>query len=221
MQVSGSAEFQRGEEVVVFASERNPDGSFDVRGMMMGKFNLEKDENGQEILVGPALSSGTHPAIRDHEEILRPGGTAQGQDDTSSVKRWTLEALRKLIAQQAEIVDLDANYPQGHSQIALNLLATGKAQEALPFFEKFAAMIPQSTLPKYQLCFAYVAVGRNDDARFSGLCVNHAREQCELIAFRRTPPLDVDRGQQREVDVGHVRSGRDEIAALRLQHRTL
>jgi eukaryotic-like serine/threonine-protein kinase len=87
---------------------------------------------------------------------------------TKTLVAWTMYQARyheESLAKGREIVDMDANYPQGYSQIALNLWATGRYEEAVGFFEKFAAMIPQSALPKYQLCFGYVAVNRPDDAR--------------------------------------------------------
>jgi len=87
---------------------------------------------------------------------------------TKTLVAWTMYQARyheQSLAKGREIVDLDANYPQGYSQIAINLWAMGRYAEAVGFFEKFAAMIPQSALPKYQLCFAYVAVNRRDDAR--------------------------------------------------------
>jgi serine/threonine-protein kinase len=87
---------------------------------------------------------------------------------TKTLVAWTMYQAHyheESLAKGREIVDLDANYPQGYSQIAINLWALKRYEEAVGFFEKFAAMIPQSALPKYQLCFAYVAVNRRDDAR--------------------------------------------------------
>ena len=63
------------------------------------------------------------------------------------------------------IVETDANYPQGYSQIGINLLALGRSDEALAYFQKFDQMIPGNALAKYQLCFAYAAVGRREEAR--------------------------------------------------------
>lgn len=99
MQVAGTAQFERGEEVVVFLSEPNSDGSHFVQGMMMGKFMLEKGDDGKEYLVGPGIGSGTHPSLRGHEHVL-PGG--QEQDDTPPGKKWSLADLRELIRNQAQ-----------------------------------------------------------------------------------------------------------------------
>lgn len=68
LNVSGTANFDKGEEVVVMLGEANSeiDGAYPVLGMMMGKFNLEKGEDGKEALRGAALQSehpGEKPAI--------------------------------------------------------------------------------------------------------------------------------------------------------------
>lgn len=81
---------------------------------------------------------------------------------------WTLYQARQFAAaleRGQQIVEMDKNYPQGHSQLGLNLLALGRAEEAVAALQKFDAMIPDSALAKYQLCFAYVAAGRDADAR--------------------------------------------------------
>lgn len=91
MHVSGTAQFNRGEEVVVFLSDRNSDGSFDVRGLMMGKLNVQRGESGAEILTGPALGG----ASDGHAH-----GAREGQADPSGHRTWTLEALRQVIRTQ-------------------------------------------------------------------------------------------------------------------------
>jgi serine/threonine protein kinase/Flp pilus assembly protein TadD len=81
---------------------------------------------------------------------------------------WTLyqahhfdEALEKA----KQIIELDKNYPQGYSQIGLTLWAMRRYNEALPHFEKFNRMIPDSAMPKYQICFALASVNREPEAR--------------------------------------------------------
>jgi hypothetical protein len=101
MQVSGTAQFDRGEDVVVFLGLKNPDGSHDVHGMMMGKYNVERDEQGKEYLVGAGLSSLTQPGLRGHEHLVEPDGE-EGQRDTRPDSKWTIEALRQLIRDQAQ-----------------------------------------------------------------------------------------------------------------------
>lgn len=87
MEVAGSSHFSPGEDIVVMLGNKNDDGSFDVRGLMMGKLDVRKDRSGQEILSGPAIDY-------QGEEASGAGG------DTLSQKIWTLEALRRLVAGQ-------------------------------------------------------------------------------------------------------------------------
>jgi hypothetical protein len=79
LHVAGTSQYHRGEDVVVFLRDRNADNSYDVQGMMMGKYNVQIDSSGQEVLSGPGLiennGPGNHP-------------------------KWTLEALRGLIQTQ-------------------------------------------------------------------------------------------------------------------------
>ncbi|HEX9962800.1 MAG TPA: tetratricopeptide repeat protein, partial [Pyrinomonadaceae bacterium] len=102
------------------------------------------------------------------EEILRAEQLDPLSLRTKTLVAWTLYQARRhaqALAKGREIIDLDANYPQGYAQTGINLWALGRTEEAVGFLEKFAAMIPQSGLPKYKLCFAYAAVGRINDAR--------------------------------------------------------
>jgi hypothetical protein len=103
MQVPGSAHFQSDEDVVVFLGPRNGDGSHDLRGMMMAKFNLKRDDDGREYLVGPGISSGAG-------RIVHPEDAAAGQGDTG-VKKWTLEALRELVRAQGQAPDVKTPPP--------------------------------------------------------------------------------------------------------------
>jgi hypothetical protein len=79
--VPGTAQFQRGEDTVIFLRPADRDGTFDVHGMMMGKYNVITNSEGQEVLDGPGL-------------ILDPNAPPE---------KWTLDRLRKVIAQQAEM----------------------------------------------------------------------------------------------------------------------
>ena len=78
MQVSGAATFNAGEDVVVFLGEQDAEGAYDVWGMMMGKFYVKKDADGQEYLTGPGIGPHSKP------------------------KEWTFDALRRLVASQAD-----------------------------------------------------------------------------------------------------------------------
>lgn len=88
MQVAGAAQFAAGEDVVALLSDQNSDGTYDIRGLMMGKLNIKRDESGREILSGPAISG-----TGDHA----PMG---GQPDSAKKVTWTLDSLRKLVKEQ-------------------------------------------------------------------------------------------------------------------------
>ena len=75
MQIPGTAQFEKNEDVVVFLKKRNAEGVFDVHGMMMGKFSIFIDSNQEEYLIGPATAP-----------------TAQ----TDSSHHWSLKELRQL-----------------------------------------------------------------------------------------------------------------------------
>lgn len=92
MQVAGSAHFIQGEDVVVLLSDLNSDGSHDLRGLMMGKYSVNKDEAGREYLSGAGIQSSSESSNPDEE--------MEGQTVSSRQKIWTLEALRRLIQSQ-------------------------------------------------------------------------------------------------------------------------
>lgn len=54
MQVAGSAHFDPGEDVVVFMGAKNPDGSYEVKGLSSGKYNIQTQADGTENLLGLA-----------------------------------------------------------------------------------------------------------------------------------------------------------------------
>jgi hypothetical protein len=88
--VSGTADFDRGEDVVVMLSEANSsvDSAYPVIGMMMGKYNLEKGADGKEYLIGAGIGAAKHPGLR-HEA------------STERSARISLESLREIIRNQA------------------------------------------------------------------------------------------------------------------------
>lgn len=94
LEVPGSARFNKKEDVVVFLNPVNPDGSHDVKGMMLGKLEIRTDEQGQEYLSGGALSR------REHSGSLSEGITDQ---------TWSLTRLRSLIAKQRDLDLADKN----------------------------------------------------------------------------------------------------------------
>lgn len=87
---------------------------------------------------------------------------------TKTLTAWTLYQAHKFdeaLERGRQIIEMDANYWQGYSQIGIALLALGKTDESLSYLQKFDQMIPDSALAKFQLCFAYAAANRRDDAK--------------------------------------------------------
>ena len=95
MKISGAARFQKNEEVVLLLSDPNRDGSYDIRGMMMGKYNIERDEDGQEYIVGLGVME-MMPYEDGHDRHNH--GEHEGHNAS---KRWTIDSLRELIKKQS------------------------------------------------------------------------------------------------------------------------
>lgn len=74
LEVPGASQYQQNEDVIVFLKNQSSDGSYEVEGMMMGKYNIQKDQNNTEYLIGASI-------------------------DRNS--KWTLNALRNLIREQS------------------------------------------------------------------------------------------------------------------------
>lgn len=85
MVVSGAAEFGLRERVVLMLGPQNPDRSYDVQSMGLGKLTVIRS-NGREVLRGMAVSDEQDLHGEEHEH--------GGQVDT---KGWTLDGLRELI----------------------------------------------------------------------------------------------------------------------------
>jgi len=85
MQVAGAAHFDKDEDGVLTLSDRNADGTYDIRGLATGKYNIKQDQSGREILVGAGA-----------------GGQidSMAKNPQASDKPWTLDALRDLIRTQ-------------------------------------------------------------------------------------------------------------------------
>jgi hypothetical protein len=101
MEVPGAAKFQPGEDVVVFLSNKNSEGTHDLRGLMMGKYGIQRDADGKEFLTGPGITGLTAHSPTQSDEDAHPHPQGQGQDG-GAPKKWTLDALRQLIATQAQ-----------------------------------------------------------------------------------------------------------------------
>jgi hypothetical protein len=91
LNVSGTAGFEKGEDVVVMLGEPNAQvdgGAYPLQGMMMGKFVVEKGADGKEYLRGPGIGSNVHPGLRNEHS----------EEKTAQI---SLDALREIIKTQA------------------------------------------------------------------------------------------------------------------------
>lgn len=110
MHVAGAAQFERGEDVVMMLNERNLDGSYDVLGLMTGKYNIRQNESGKETLVGFGIQG--EGDGHDH-------GNRGSQTGTGDEKEWTLEGLRQLVREQAVAADSAASSQNSASNAGL------------------------------------------------------------------------------------------------------
>jgi hypothetical protein len=99
LSVPGSADFQQGEDVVVLLSNPNPDGSYDLMGLSTGKYEVERNSDGKEILVGagtqdPPQQPGLKPV---REDVQHWGHGEDGEHlGTADQSKWSIENLRQI-----------------------------------------------------------------------------------------------------------------------------
>ncbi len=130
LNVPGVSQFEKGEDAVVFLKEKNSGGSYDVQGMMMGKYNIQKDSEGTEYLTGMGLNTFKNYSDNNGNNSGNSSDSASG---SPSPKRWTLTALRELIRAQAD--------PESHTEIDAD---TGKRRQDPN--QKTKSPSPQTTL---------------------------------------------------------------------------
>jgi len=122
MEVPGTAHFSRGEEVVLTLSPRNADGSYDMRGMMMGKFNIQ-ESGGKEYLTGPGVIS---PEDARDSEVLHP----EDEHLPQGVAVYSIEHLRKLA--RGEGLPAAPQHPGAAQGAAGRATVPGATSTALP-----------------------------------------------------------------------------------------
>ena len=120
MHIPGTAQFSPGEDVVVFLKNRNAEGTFDLHGMMMGKFNVKTDSNGVEYLDGPAFAS------------------------DASASSWTLDGVRTEIAKQKQSAAEGSPPPQPPQN-----LTTGNKVAGTRAAERNLASTTQPLVPSW------------------------------------------------------------------------
>jgi serine/threonine protein kinase/tetratricopeptide (TPR) repeat protein len=105
------------------------------------------------------------------EEGLREIKRAEELDPLSlrgmTLTAWSYYQARRYeesISKSKQIIDLDRANFQGHMQLGNALLETGDAERGLQEIQESVRLMPQSALPKYELCFALVACNRRAEA---------------------------------------------------------
>jgi hypothetical protein len=137
MEVAGTAQFNKDEDVVVFLGSINTDGSHDVYGMAMGKYNIVKNEEGKEYLEGAGVSSIPSPTNQyNHQAILKKEKPTQ----------WTLETLRKLIKTQENVKNFSQHPPDTKLPVVKPSLTPIPFEKTLPVPPSTTSSIKQSLL---------------------------------------------------------------------------
>jgi len=131
VKIEGAAQFRTGEDVVVFLGPENSDESRDLRGMQMGKFNIVKDGDGNEILTGGSLAMETSAWYRSGTNVKNP-----------PIKSVSLNELRLLVKSQPNQPSHD-DHKETHAPSPANPSETGDpSSQASPLQTK-----PEGSLP--------------------------------------------------------------------------
>lgn len=83
LEVPGSAHFKHGDDVVLMLAKQASDRSYPLLGLSTGKYTVSRDSSGNEVLIGAS----------SHDPY--PGSHPQVQNDTSGMKKWSLNDLRR------------------------------------------------------------------------------------------------------------------------------
>ncbi len=118
------------------------------------------------------------------EEGVREVRRAEELDPLSlramTLSAWTTYQAHRFseaLAKAQQIIDLDQNFPQGHLQLGNILMHIGRIEKAVIALRRADQLLPDSALPKYELCFALVAANRRDEAE-------RVLEQIKALAAR-------------------------------------
>lgn len=126
LQIAGTARFSPGEDVVLTLGEKNADGSYDLRGMMTGKFSITRDQAGNEILLGATGEDiEGNPTEGSHDEHHGP---------------WTLSDFRKLVASQSATSHSESN-PSSKSSANLSVTPSGTVSSSSPTLTPTASQL--------------------------------------------------------------------------------
>lgn len=134
--VPGAAQFTRGEDVVVMLGPQNGDGSYDLRGLSAGKFNIVREEDGSESLTSVALSPPPHDGkwtITDLKKAVRDQGASPqtkilpSAQPTAAPLSPAPSVSAKVPAPQLQTPDAEPSGAKGYDSVlwALGLILIG------------------------------------------------------------------------------------------------
>lgn len=92
LEIPSSVEFKVGVESVFFLSASQPDRSYEVSGMELGRFDLVR-ENGKEVLKG-GLFLYSQPHSKEETHFM-------AENIKENKKPWSFDQLKDLVAQQS------------------------------------------------------------------------------------------------------------------------
>jgi hypothetical protein len=125
--VPGAAQFTHGEDVVVMLGPQNKDGSYDLRGLSAGKFNIVREEDGSESLSSVALSPPPHEGkwtIADLKKAVKEQGATPQANSSSPASPHSAATLSpssskpsNLPAPQLQTSDAEPADAKGHDSV--------------------------------------------------------------------------------------------------------
>jgi len=125
MQISGTAHFDAGEDVVLFMGPKNPDGSYDIKGLSSGKYNIQTQEDGTENLIGLTQHE-TMTSLRRivQQKPSKPVHSARPSSSPSVTPKLSPSAAPQLQPSSSPPVDEEGK-PSAKTSIWVFLLAAG------------------------------------------------------------------------------------------------
>lgn len=148
LEIPGTAKFKIGEEVVLLLSPKNTDGSYDVRGLMMGKYDITKNQEGEEVLSGGEISVQRDQGFaHEHGENREEEGQSGSSTGGPSSKKWTVSILKELIRTQSSKENIEeSSAVPSNPPTPVAAASPGKSDrvdQASPLPENEGAKVPQ------------------------------------------------------------------------------
>jgi len=163
MVLSGTATFRQGQEVVVMLGDATPDGSHEVWGLMMGKFDIIKNEAGEESISGPGISDDSGGIVDDDH------GDNHEHNKEGDVPKRSLKNLRELIQSQAsgennsekekDSAKAAQNSKPTRETVSLNDIKKGNGKSQTPAGESTERLQPQGGATGFQVLSVVAILG--------------------------------------------------------------